>query len=326
VSSGLVTRGYWVKSEGHGSIDTVALATPDAPYVHLRALCTGISAGTERMIGTGSAAALAHAPMAVPGMQGSFALPVLYGYSFVGEVVDGPRRGERAFTMRPHQQAALVPIDACRWLPAAVPSPRATLFPNLETAQNAVWDAELAPRERVVIVGGGAVGALLAFVLARQHGGEVAICEASPERRRQLTALPWVHQVLAPDQLQLGSFAIALHTSGTALGLQAAIDAVGFEGRVIDLSWYGQRPVSLQLGGAFHWQRKRIVSSQVGTVAASHRAHGRELRDAAVLHLLHDPALDALLAEAIAFDTLPAFFARLYRGEPTPLCPVVRYS
>lgn len=319
------TRGYWIERPGEGSIRTVPLPAARSDQVRLRALCTGVSPGTERLVGSGKVPATWEPTMAVPGMQGSFALPLLYGYSFVGEALDGPRRGERAFTMLPHQQEALVSEAACRWLPLAVPSARATLFANLETAQNAVWDAELRAREQVLVVGGGAVGALLAFVLAEQHQTESAICEADPVRRAQLSSLPWVRHVLAPEAVPAGAFNVAMHSSGAASGLQLAIDAVGFEGRVVELSWYGDRPVTLHLGGTFHWQRKRIVGSQVGTVAPSHRASGHAGRASAVLQLLQSPALDLLMADPIPFETLPAFFGRLYRHADTPLCPVVSY-
>ena len=63
----------------------------------------------------------------------------------------------------------------------------------------------------------------------------------------------------------------------------------------------------------------RLVSSQVGKVAPSHRprwTHGRRL--AAALALLADPALDALLAPAVAFEDLPATAAAIFGPEPAP--------
>ena len=36
---------------------------------------------------------------------------------------------------------------------------------------------------------------------------------------------------------------------------------------MVELSWYGDREVSLALGGAFHSGRLTVRSSQVGTVA-----------------------------------------------------------
>lgn len=49
-------------------------------------------------------------------------------------------------------------------------------------------------------------------------------------------------------------FDIAFHTSATQEGLQMAIDCVGMEGRVVEMSWYGARPVTLHLGGDFRYR------------------------------------------------------------------------
>lgn len=324
------TRGYWVDAPGRGSLRPTPLAPPAATTtastagatIELRALCTGVSPGTERLVGTGRVPVACDTTMAVPGMQGSFALPILYGYSFVGAAADG----RRAFTMHPHCERALVAAARCVWLPDDVPAARATLFANLETAQNAVWDAEPAAGERVVVIGAGAVGALVAFVLAASHAGEVVVVEADAERRARAAALPWVRTALAPDELPRGAFALALHASGTGAGLQLAIDAVGFEGRVLDLSWYGDQAVALRLGDTFHVQRKSLRASQVGTVAPRHRAAGAAARTEVVRRWLGDARLDALLGEPIAFAALPAWFGALYRGERTEPCPVVQYG
>ncbi len=64
---------------------------------------------------------------------------------------------------------------------------------------------------------------------------------------------------------------------------------------------------AVPLGGAFHSRRLKIISSQVGKVAPSHRAsftHRQRLE--AAIKLTADPRLDALLAPAVAFGELPA--------------------
>ena len=75
---------------------------------------------------------------------------------------------------------------------------------------------------------------------------------------------------------------------------------------MLEMSWYGDAAVTAMLGGSFHSRRLRLVSSQVGRIAPSHRlrwTHGRRL--AAAVALLSDPRLDALLAPAVAFGDLP---------------------
>ena len=88
--------------------------------------------------------------------------------------------------------------------------------------------------------------------------------------------------------------------------LRPRLALAGEEATVIEMSWYGDMPVAAPLGGAFHSRRLRLISSQVGQIAPSHRprwTHARRL--AAALAMLDDARLDALLAPAVAFDDLP---------------------
>ena len=117
------------------------------------------------------------------------------------------------------------------------------------------------------------------------------------------------------------------HTSATAAGLSASLAAAGLEATIVDLSWYGATNVSIPLGGAFHSQRLRLVSSQVGQVSAGHRprwTYRRRLE--AALALLQDPVLDDLITNEIAFDDAPAALPRLLAAESRALAPVLRYS
>jgi len=312
---------YEVDAPGRGMLRSVELPKPGRDDVVVRAQFSGISVGTERLVGTGLVPASCADAMRVPGMHGSFALPIRYGYSLVG-TIDG---GRRVFTMHPHQEIAIVANERTVALPDDVPSPRATLLPNLETAWNAVHDAELRAGERVAVIGAGAIGLLLAFALRRIAGAAVVLVDTDAARRRFAAERSWADDVVAPDGVVREHFDVAFHTTGTSDGLQLAIDAVGFEGRVLELSWYGEKPVTLRLGESFHWQRKRIVGSQVGAIAKSRRAAGHAARTAAVLDLLRDPRLDALLVAPIPFRRLPEAFARIYRGEAIEPCPVVAY-
>jgi hypothetical protein len=95
---------------------------------------------------------------------------------------------------------------------------------------------------------------------------------------------------------------------------------------VVELSWYGNRPVTLPVGEDFHARRLAIRASQVGHVAASRRARwsaGRRL--ALALELLRDPVLDQLLESDWPFADAPRALARVC-GEPGALCQVLRYD
>ena len=117
---------------------------------------------------------------------------------------------------------------------------------------------------------------------------------------------------MTPCAVPVQDFDVAFHTSASDAGLQTALDALAFEGRVIELSWFGARPVEVSLGSNFHANRLTIVSSQVGHVAGPRRAaisHSDRL--ALALEALDDPRLDALITEEVRFRDLPAALPRL---------------
>lgn len=101
-----------------------------------------------------------------------------------------------------------------------LPTSRATLLANAETAVNIVWDAKPTLGDRVAVVGGGVVGVLTALALSRM-GLEITLFERSETRRAFLRdVLPNVmlaEELLPPEALTLrtlASFDIAIDTSG----------------------------------------------------------------------------------------------------------------
>ena len=119
---------------------------------------------------------------------------------------------------------------------------------------------------------------------------------------------------------------VAFHASASAAGLGTAIAAVGNEGTIVEMSWYGDRPVQSSLGGAFHSRRLRLLSSQVGQVSAGHRPRwGHRRRAMAAMGLLRLSALDALVAEEIAFEDAPRELPRILAPGAPGLAPVIRY-
>ena len=120
---------------------------------------------------------------------------------------------------------------------------------------------------------------------------------------------------------------LVVHASGRAEGLATALALAGFEARIVELSWYGDRAVSLPLGEAFHSRRLRLISSQVGAVARAQRgrwSHRRRLTLA--LDLLADPRFEALLAPAAPFARLPELMAELAVRPSNVMCQVINYS
>jgi threonine dehydrogenase-like Zn-dependent dehydrogenase len=119
---------------------------------------------------------------------------------------------------------------------------------------------------------------------------------------------------------------VVFHASGASAGLATSLRLAGEEANVVEVSWHGARDVTLPLGGPFHSRRLKLISSQVGQVAASHRPRWRARRRlAAALTLLADPRLDALIAPAIAFRDVPARLAAVLAPETGVLCQLIEY-
>jgi threonine dehydrogenase-like Zn-dependent dehydrogenase len=120
---------------------------------------------------------------------------------------------------------------------------------------------------------------------------------------------------------------IVFHTSVTSAGLDTAIACAGFEGTIVEMSWYGDTDVPVKLGGAFHSQRLKLVSSQVGHVSAGRRPRwDYARRKEAAIRLLDDARLDALVAEEISFDAAPVELPRILAPGAGGLAPVIKYT
>jgi len=318
-------RAFWIAAPGRGEIRPVAVGTPGPDEVLVRTLHSGVSRGTETLVFRGGVPQSQHAAMRAPFQEGDFPAPVKYGYLNVGVVEQGPPEllGRTVFALYPHQTRYVVPAAAVTVVPDGVPASRAVLAGTVETAINALWDAAPLVGDRIAVVGAGMVGASVAAVLARFPGARVQLVDANPERAQVAAALG-VGFALPADAT--GDCDLVVHASATAAGLTRALELLAPEATVIELSWYGDREVSVPLGEFFHSRRLVIKSSQVGGIAPARRGR-RDYADrlAVALDLLADPIFDALLTGESGFDELPAVLPRLTSGELPALCHLITY-
>ncbi|MER6957450.1 MULTISPECIES: zinc-binding alcohol dehydrogenase [unclassified Streptomyces] len=319
-------RAFWIDSPGEGGIRDLTLPDPAEGEVLVRSLFSGVSRGTETLVFRGGVPASQHAVMRAPFQEGEFPAPVKYGYLNVGLVEEGPRDlvGRTVFCLYPHQTRYVVPVAAVTVVPDSVPAERAVLAGTIETAVNALWDAAPLVGDRIAVVGGGMVGCSVAALLARFPGVRVQLVDADPARAKTAEALGVDFAV--PEEA-LGGCDLVVHASATEAGLARSLELLTAEGTVLELSWYGDRKVSLPLGEEFHSRRLVIRSSQVGAVSPARRS-SRTYADrlALALELLADPALDALVTGDSAFEELPDVMPKLASGEIPALCHRVRYA
>jgi NADPH:quinone reductase-like Zn-dependent oxidoreductase len=318
-------RALWYVGCREAQLREEEVAFPRTGEVLVRALFGAISRGTERLVYSGWVPASEHERMRAPHMAGAFPFPVKYGYAIVGRVEAGPPawRDRIVFCLYPHQSLFTLSEGAAFAVPDGIPPHRAVLAANMETALNAVWDASPGPADRIAVVGGGLVGLLVAYLCAPLAAAEVTVIDVSPGRAELARGLG---ARFAPPTGAPANCDVVFHASGTAAGLSTALRLAGDEASIIEMSWYGKGDIAVPLGEAFHSRRLRLLSSQVGTVAPSHRPRWTNARRlAAALELLRAPQLEALLSPPISFDELPANLPSIFGAESDRVCPLIRY-
>jgi threonine dehydrogenase-like Zn-dependent dehydrogenase len=193
----------------------------------------------------------------------------------------------------------------------------------METAINGVWDAGVQPGDRITVIGGGTIGCLVAWLAGRMPGCDVELVDVIPTRAEVARALGV--RYASPDTASNNADVI-VHASGTVAGLEAALRIAAFEATIVELSWYGNQQVPLELGGSFHSQRLTLKSSQVGRVASSQRARWTTRRRMQLaIAMLGDPVLDRLITGESAFKDLPAVMEHLANAPGASLCHRIRY-
>ncbi len=249
-----------------------------------------------------------------------------YGYSWVGEIVagDDARTGERIFALATHAEHHVLRGDDARAIPRTVPATRAVLAANLETAITCTWDCEVGLGDRVVVLGGGVVGALSAWLLARS-GAEVTLVERSARRRAAASALVPNASIVAaatPD----ARADVVVEATGDPRTLDDAIAWCANEARIVVASFYGIRRAETDLGNVFHRRRLELRATQVSSLPP--RLRGRwtfARRWQLVVSLLEEPALDALVGEPAPFEKASDVYARLDGDDDLPPAHVFVY-
>ena len=297
---------------------------PGPHEVLVRATASGVSQGTEMLLYRGEGPAVFD-----PSMGGG-TYPCRYGYAWVGEVVARGTGatvgvGERVFALAAHGDTHVLRDEDARALPADVPAPRGVLAANLETAVTCAWDAGVGLGDDAVVLGGGVVGILTAWLLARS-GANVTLVEQSPARRtaaRALVPSARIEASAAPE----ATADVVVEATGDPRVLDDAVAWTRSEGRIVVASFYGMRRAPIDLGDAFHRRRLELRASQVSSIPPRLRerwTHAR--RWALVGSLLREPALDALLARPTPFERAAELYAMLDTTADLPPAHTFAYA
>src|SRR5262249_31872909 len=153
---------------------------------------------------------------------------------------EGPERlvGRTIFCLHPHQDRFRVPASAVHALPDTLPPQRAVLAANMETALNIVWDAGIQPGDRIAVFRAGVVALLGRRLAAPVIGTDVVISDIEPERAQTAAALGlnFSSPDMVPDDCD-----VLINASASSEALATALDHAGFEARIVEASWYGER-------------------------------------------------------------------------------------
>lgn len=323
-----ISRAFWITGPREGCILEAPIAADQAdvcePWVVVQTLWSGVSRGTESLVFNGRVPESEFDRMRAPFQEGVFPWPVKYGYANVGRVLEGPGEliGKMVFCLFPHQERYSVPASAVTPIPPGVPPERAILAANMETAINGLWDAMPAVGDRIAVVGLGVVGLLVSWLASRIPGTQVTAIDTNPARAILAEALG----LMFATGSSADDHDLVIHASGHESGLEAALSLVGQDATLLEMSWYGDTPVSIPLGRGFHSRRLTLRSSQVGQIppARQPRWTYRKRLELALELLQHD-VLDQLITAETAFEQMPETMSRILANGSDTLCHRIKY-
>jgi 2-desacetyl-2-hydroxyethyl bacteriochlorophyllide A dehydrogenase len=313
----LKARALWFTAPRAAELREETVPAPGPGEVRVETLASAVSAGTELLVYRGEVPQ--DLPLDLPTLRGSYAFPIKYGYAAVGVVLDVGLEvehlfpGDPVFVHHPHQEVFVVPATMPVRLPEGLDPLLGVFLANLETALNVVHDTPMHLGETAIVFGAGVVGLLVARLIRLAGAGTVLVVDPL-ERRRKLALAAGADDAVGPERVNGRIMEVtggrgadvAVEASGIGSALRASIGAVATEGTVVVASWYGTKPVALDLGGHFHRGRVRLLSSQVGRSNPELAPRwDRARRTQTVLGLLGRLNLEDLISHRLPFDRAP---------------------
>jgi L-iditol 2-dehydrogenase len=208
-------------------------------------------------------------------------------------------------------------------IPEGMSDDVATLAEPLACAMNGIERACVQSGDRVLVVGGGPMGALLALV-ARTLTTQVLISEVSSARTEHLRRLGLT--VVHPFEMTLGE---ALTTAFGAPEADRVLIAVGDRSVAEDaVGWTAAGGTALLFGGLPKGERLALDAFAIHyrevTIAGSFGFQVRHFRDAVAWMEQHPGALDGVVTASVPFADAAEAFARA--AEPDALKTVIHFD
>ena len=273
---------------------------PEPHEVLVETAVSAISAGTELLIYRGQLPDDMAADETIAALAGKLAYPLRYGYAAVGRVlavgagVDEAWLGRMVFAFQPHASHFVARPDELIPLPPGLDPETAVFLPNMETAVSFLMDSQPLIGEQVAVFGQGVVGLLTTMLLADLPLSSLVTLDSYALRRDWSARLgatavfdptaaddQAIHHALQGERPYLGAD-LVYELSGNPQALARAIEVVGYNGRILIGSWYGQKEAALNLGGQFHRNHIQLRSSQVSHIAPQWQGRWTKARRLAV--------------------------------------------
>jgi 2-desacetyl-2-hydroxyethyl bacteriochlorophyllide A dehydrogenase len=304
-------------------------------------MASAISAGTEMLLFRGEAPSEMARDDTIVALMGSLAFPLKYGYAAVGRVAAvgdaslSGWEGRRVFSLHPHESRFLAAAQELIALPAETATEDALFLASMETAVNLVQDVRAVLGERAVVFGQGVVGLLATGLLAAQGLAALVTVDGYARRREasrdigaQASFDPHTPNLASALRRALGGEAdVALEVSGSPSALNQALEAMAFGGRIIVGSWFGTKPVSLDLGRGFHRRRLSLTSSQVSSLGAGlGPAWTKERRMQVAMHWLSRLQPSRFITHRFALDQAQQAYAFLDHQPDSALQVALTYG
>ncbi|MFB6300604.1 MAG: zinc-binding alcohol dehydrogenase [Halobacteriales archaeon] len=314
------------------SLRDEGIPEPDRDEVLVETAVTAVSGGTELLVYRGDVAEDTGGNESIDPFAGDFTYPLKYGYAAVGDVVavgddvDERWRERTVFGFNPHESHFVSDPDELVPVPNDIQSETAALLPTAETAVNLLMDGRPMIGERVVVFGAGVVGLFTASLLAEFPLERLTVVEPLASRR-ELAERMGADETIHPEQVDTldtqsspAGADLIYELTGTPDTLDDAIDAAGYDTRIVVGSWYGRKRADIDLGGFFHRGRVDLISSQVSTLAPEHRGRWTKDRrmDVAWDHL-RTIETDPLITHRTSFDRAPEAYRTLDRDPEDAL-------
>ena len=222
-------------------------------------------AGTIAAVGSGVAGWAVGDPVSVMPLDWCGTCPaclaghshICHNLTFIG--IDAPGSMQQSWNVPAHTLVAV---------PPEVSLADAALIEPTAVAVHDVRRAAVSPGEKVLVVGGGPVGTLIAMV-ARHAGADVLVAELDPFRRTFAEGLglstidPAADDVVEHVQTWTGGAGVpvAFEVSGAEAGVGTAIDALGVRGRLCLVAIH-PRPRAVNLH-RFFWRELTLVGARL---------------------------------------------------------------